>query len=423
MKPPRSLLSSRARGPASTLFLSAITWATGCSDAQPGNTLESDAEVEHDAALADAGPDAALAEPIPTVGADYLAFEPLAVSEAGFLELAFPLPAEARSFVLSASASQRGQIVLVDLQHADGSTLFARSQPDAGQFEPALTESLEPGFPLSVLYPSSPADPMLGAGRYRVRVAFVPENTGLPPAEIRLDVVWQARSEPTSLPVNVWLARGSSENAESLIGDSIYLAAFSELSKIFEPAGLALAPLQAFDLGPEGTDLSELDGDQDLLDLLAELEKTPASGLDFVLVDRIVTTGKTVRGKTTGIPGPPAHPQLTRRGAVVLAMESLPRDATRIAEAFAHEAAHYLGLRHTTELDGVKHDPIADTPECPIELASFQTTSGELLLSPPDCADYDGSNLLFPMPPFDTKPQHDLTPEQISVLRGSPLLR
>jgi hypothetical protein len=104
-------------------------------------------------------------------------------------------------------------------------------------------------------------------------------------------------------------------------------------------------------------------------------------------------------------------------------MDSLPLDSLRIAETFAHEATHYLGLRHTTELDASKHDPIADTPECPIELASYETTAGELLLSPPDCQDYDGTNLLFPMPPFDAKPQHDLSLEQIDVLRASPLLR
>ncbi|MFT3924870.1 MAG: hypothetical protein QM778_20210 [Myxococcales bacterium] len=409
------------RGAFPLILVSAL--ASACSDAPSDpHDEQPDAGPADDAGPDDAGSDAALG-PVPMVGADYASFDALSVSDAGVLELSFPLPADARSFVITASADQRGYLLLLDLQHADGRVLFDRKTKDAGPFRPALSENLELWAPLSVLYPSAPSDSALGAGRYRVRLGFVPESGGGAAANLRVDVVWQTRSAPTSLPLNIWLARGSSETAESLIANSLYLDAFDRLRTIFEPVGVALEPLQAFDLGAEGSDLSQIESDDDLVDLLAALEQEPAGGLDVILVDRIVTTGKTVRGKSTGIPGPPAHPALTRRGAVVLSLEDLPRDPLRIAEAMAHEATHYLGLRHTTELDAAEHDPLADTPECPIALASYKTTSGDLLLSPADCADYDGTNLQFPMPPFDDKPQHDLTPDQISVLRGSPLLR
>lgn len=406
------------------LVLSCLTGPGACSAGQEAGHLQDiDAGDDGDASMnGDAGSDAA-PEPVPTMGADYLAFAPQQLTEASVLELSFQLPPEARSFVLTAEVAARGHVLLMNLWHADGTMLFDRAQAEAGPFRPALSQNLELDFPLSVLYPSAPSDLPLTAGRYRVRVGFVPEAASSTPPQIALDVVWQTRLAPTSLPVNVWLARGAREDAESLIADNLYLAAFAELRDIFASLGVGLEPLQAYDLGAEGTELSEIGSEEALNTLLTELEKTPASGLDIVLVDRIVATGKTVRGKTTGIPGPPAHPQLRRRGAVVLAMEALPRDATRIAEAFAHEAAHYLGLRHTTELDGMQHDPIGDTPECPIELASYQTTAGETLLSSADCQRYDGPNLLFPMPPFDSKPQHALSPDQITVLRGSPLLR
>jgi len=412
------------RGPLS-LAVSLTLGAVGCSgdathEASP--SIDAGANPSTNAGEIDADADAA-AGPVPVVGSDYLAFEPQAVSAAGVLELSFTLPADARSMVFTATADQPGDLLLLDLWHTDGRALFHRDASEGNLFTPALDQNLERWAPLSVAYPSAPSDPALRAGRYRLRIGFLPETAGAPPAQLRFDVVWQARAQPTTLPVNVWMARGASLNAAELVMDSAYLDAFVKLREIFEPAGLALEPFQAFDLGADGNDWSEIASDDELVALLGELEKTPAAGLDFVLLDRIVTPGKTVRGKSTGIPGPPAHAMLTRRGAVVLAMDDLPNDPLRIAEAFAHEATHYLGLRHTTELDGSAHDPLADTPECPLARARYETTSGELLLSSEDCRDYDGPNLLFPMPPFDDAPQHALTADQISVLRGSPLLR
>jgi len=70
----------------------------------------------------------------------------------------------------------------------------------------------------------------------------------------------------------------------------------------------------------------------------------------------------------------------------------------------AHEIGHYLGLFHTTEIDGERHDPIADTPEC---------SSRDF---PLDCPDL--GNLMFPI---GVPGNIALTAGQAHTVRANPL--
>ncbi len=106
----------------------------------------------------------------------------------------------------------------------------------------------------------------------------------------------------------------------------------------------------------------------------------------------------------------------------MLALEALPSSASRAGELLAHEVAHYLGLRHTSEFDGLRHDPIADTPECPAERATAESPDGTPLLTPDDCEDLGGRNLLFYTPAVGFS-QRELTPDQVFVLTHHPLAR
>ncbi len=82
---------------------------------------------------------------------------------------------------------------------------------------------------------------------------------------------------------------------------------------------------------------------------------------------------------------------------------------------------HFLGLRHTSEPDGLTHDPLTDTPECPADRRTFQTLSGSLLLSVDDCVDLDGLNLMFSTPPTAAIPHTLLSADQHTILRRHPL--
>jgi hypothetical protein len=373
----------------------------------------------------DAGPDGGIApdagsEPEPRVGPDFWELANVIVPDSGVVDIRFELPRDARAFVLTARSSVPAYTVLMGLVGPEGDILFDVRDPEAGSFVPTSAENLADALPLSVLYPSARGQPMV-PGAYAARLGFRAAHESDVPFNATFDVVWQRSQAPEHMAVNVWLAPGAAYDAATLITDPLWVESFAALRTIFANADIVLDPLQAFDLGAPDEDLAVAD-DVVLTALLLALEEEPSGGLDVVLVDRIEAEGRTVRGKTTGIPGPPAHPELARRGAVLLSLDALPASATRIAEALAHEMAHYLGLRHTTEMDGSRHDPIADTPECPFELASYQSATGAVLLSAEDCAAHDGTNLLFAMPPLDDAEQQGLSSEQAEIMRGHPLV-
>jgi hypothetical protein len=113
------------------------------------------------------------------------------------------------------------------------------------------------------------------------------------------------------------------------------------------------------------------------------------------------------------VPGP-ATLGGTARSGVAVTTTDLRADAAFVGQIAAHEAAHFLGLFHTTEQtpDG-GHDTIADTAECPADAAG---DDGEF--SADECP--DGDNLLFWAPSADA---FTLTGGQAYVLRHNLLVR
>jgi len=81
-----------------------------------------------------------------------------------------------------------------------------------------------------------------------------------------------------------------------------------------------------------------------------------------------------------------------------------------LGETAGHEMGHFLGLFHTTENNGIEHDPISDTPEC-----SFTTAN--------QCGQqYGADNLMFWSPWQDSLGnrignQDNLTEGQVYVLK------
>lgn len=104
--------------------------------------------------------------------------------------------------------------------------------------------------------------------------------------------------------------------------------------------------------------------------------------------------GPALAGIANGLPGVPFS---TSEGVFVSTryMVDTPALWTKVV---AHEIAHQLGLFHTTELSGTIFDPIADTPEGPIDNLMFWDPS------------------VFP-------DGFVLSPEQGRVLRNNPLVR
>lgn len=356
----------------------------------------------------------------PIAGVDFVRYPAPRPDADGLLALEFDTPPDATGFVLTADPDMDPRVIALEsLRGPDGELWFEAAAAAPRRFEPALTASLSAPLPYTFMLPSSPAAPLV-PGRYLVTL-----RAGGGRAPLAVDVVFaRERGESArALDVVLWFVPDAGLSAEQARGDARLAGALAELVDIYAVAGFELRALDYRDL-PDGAALAQLDGDGELAQLLQLLRESgaPERALDLVFVERIASgPQKSVRGEVSGLPGPPAHPELARRGAVVIGLASLPGSARAAGELLAHESAHYLGLRHTSEFDGLRHDPIADTPECPSERASQTGGDGTPLLSASDCADLDGRNLLFYTP--GTFAQRELSDGQRFVLARNPLFR
>ncbi len=113
-----------------------------------------------------------------------------------------------------------------------------------------------------------------------------------------------------------------------------------------------------------------------------------------------------------GIPGPIGVPGLSSSGIAVGVEAAAGADLGRL---LAHELGHFLGLFHTTELDGTVIEALGDTPACEDDADG----DGDGLVSVSECRDRGGDNLMFwSAGATGTR----LSPSQRSVLRRATIL-
>lgn len=372
----------------------------------------------------DSGVDAGRA-PEKIIGDDYVLYPELVPEADGELIVRFGIPDGARSFVLTVVPRTARRVLLVSLHGPDDELLFdGLTDEPTGPLAGAITYNIEPGLPLSVLYPNTP-QARFGPGFYSARL-YLDEVASEADPSASVDIVLGRpidEAEPRVLGLQLWVASGASWTPDDIVSDDAMLEAFGALRAIFERVDIMVPAFGLEELGTPADQLAVVDDQDATLRVLDALSDYPGRGVHVVFVDRIEAgSGKTVLGKTTGIPLPPPHDELARRGAVLIALDTLPRDPERIAELIAHETSHALGLRHTTEADGERHDPLLDTAQCPADRATFETTSGALVLTAEDCEDLGGDNLLFYTPPRTGFAQHALTAGQAWVLGRNPSL-
>lgn len=128
-------------------------------------------------------------------------------------------------------------------------------------------------------------------------------------------------------------------------------------------------------------------------DLLRLAKPAGPRSVTFFFVEEIANlsdAGTTILGLSAGPPGVPATNGTSKSGLVISAVDydSAPSD---IGKIMAHEGGHFLGLYHTTEKDGSRHDLIGDTPECP----ASNDANGGGSLSTSECEGVGGENVMF----------------------------
>ncbi|HTO97447.1 MAG TPA: hypothetical protein VMK66_10430 [Myxococcales bacterium] len=171
----------------------------------------------------------------------------------------------------------------------------------------------------------------------------------------------------------------------------------------------------------------------------------PGNTMNLFLVDAITDnsgSGGVIVGIDGTIPGPSSYNGTVASGAVVSAADlfggtcgvgfSLNCGADRTAYIAAHETGHFLGLFHTTELQGSDFDPIADTAKCPcIPCASatdrpncLSPNASSPVMSASRCVSGGcggGDNLMFWI--LDSGISvGNISPQQAQVMRLNPLI-
>lgn len=424
-------MSCSARRPWVALVFAGLVGCGGSATTPSVGDASADGAVvpAPDAAGADASADAAAADASPPIG-DEVRYPDRVLRSGDTITLGIDVPDDALAFVVTVAVEAGPWAAsLRRLVAPSGEVLFDdEGERSSGLYHPNLRASLLAGTPYAFLYPNAP-DLALEPGTHEVEItagALAEEGVRVTPVAqdltVSVDVTLRRAAEAPergAIDLAVWLATPELD-AQAARTDTDLADAFARMRDILGRAGLDVARIDFRDLdGPDAGAVRSLD---DLARLFGRLHAGTA--LPIVLVSSIqLGPGRTVLGRTSGIPGPPPRRELSRTGGVAIALDAMAAGPARFGARLAHEVAHYLGLGHTSEQDGSAHDPIADTPECPASRATHFGPDGTPILAAEDCLDRDGANLMFYTPAGSDLDQTVLTDGQSWVLLRSPAVR
>lgn len=227
-----------------------------------------------------------------------------------------------------------------------------------------------------------------------------------------------------TLDFNIYLV-GVGMSAREAETSADIQAVLDHFDTLYSQAGIAIGEVRFHEITGEDADAYQIIRSQDDLGVLASLSTLPDGGYDGALSANIFFVRgillnpdkeQNPLGLSLALPGP-AGLHGTPVSAVVFTTEFVGEsfedwDYTMIdgnhytGIVMGHEIGHYLGLYHTTEIDGAGFDPVLDTAECPP--ADF----------PFDCQ--DGENLMFPYADITLR---DLSAGQIFTVQANPLTK
>lgn len=327
-----------------------------------------------------------------------LVLGPVATSSTGGSEVVeLEVPSGLASFVLVLRAEGGARVGITRLEGPGGTAVIdvQDDAPDANPMAPYIEMA-------SALVPSSDlVRPSPGRWRFEVGTFDPAVFDALEPVAgtvASIDVVFEPEAEVGgTLDLHLGLADAFGLTSTTATASPFVRDVLAQVERgLLEPAALELGAIEVSILAPEHDRVEDGDETRDLCRHRARPGPNGTSLNLFIVGDLAYTSGH-----AGGTPGPPGVFD-TAASCVVAERLRSGRDTGILA---AHEIGHFLGLRHTTELDGTP-DPLTDTPVCP-----SQTDVRS-------CPDY--RNLMFPRFPLD--PNLSLTPNQIAVIRSNPML-
>ncbi len=158
----------------------------------------------------------------------------------------------------------------------------------------------------------------------------------------------------------------------------------AQVDRVFREAGIGVIDSQVQQISLRSpnidvADASVLQVTDDVLRQARDMGSARAGSLRVLVVRSIAgegASGFNPAGYSMGLPGP--YDADRPNATVLVATDHYRRmneagefelDVSRMGTSLAHELGHFLGLYHTSELDGQAHDPLDETPQCLAPLA------------------------------------------------------
>jgi len=199
-----------------------------------------------------------------------------------------------------------------------------------------------------------------------------------------------------TIDVDVFYVGGGSLSPAGDRGPPMVADAFTRLDGIYAPAGLAVGEVRQHEVvGGLRRRLGVIESDGDgrfpeLGQLLSLSAGADGPSVPLFLV-RSLDSALGIAGGIPGAAGVHGTPASgVAIGVDLLGRPGLPEDLD-LGRTMAHEMGHFLGLFHTTEVDGMVIEPLPDTPTCGFD----RDADGDGILLPEECAGAGAMNLLF----------------------------
>ncbi|MCB9592007.1 MAG: hypothetical protein H6719_04680 [Sandaracinaceae bacterium] len=237
---------------------------------------------------------------------------------------------------------------------------------------------------VTLMHPNGPASPSSRRGFDVFLSSMVPG-----PSE---RVVLQREADGASFDLDLYLVGGNGWLAPDGVVPADLAVAIDELRALYRPTGLAIREVRVHDVvGGLRRRFQVLTGSAGIIGAppdLPELYRLSAGANRPSVHVFFVRTIEDALGIASGIPGPHAMPG-TRASGVAISADLVGLD--ELAVVIGHEIGHFMGLFHTSELDGRVAEPLPDTPECRTD----RDVDGDGYLLPMECRGTGAENLMF----------------------------